>query len=57
MEFSYSGNKNKVTLLYLSVVGCFRKFYTAETQGVVRINIPAPNITGFVFTVKTVYEY
>jgi len=52
MELSYFENKNKVTLLSVPVEGCFRKFYTAETQCVVRINIPATNITGFICKVK-----
>jgi len=57
MELSYFVNKNKVTLLSVPVVGCFRKFYTAETQCVVHINIPAPKITVFMGKVKNPYEY
>jgi len=57
MEFSYFENKNKVTLLSASAEGFFRKLYTAETQCVVRINIPARNITGFMCKVKTPYDY
>ena len=57
MEFSYFENINKVTLIFVSVEGCFRKFSTAETQCVVRINIPTPKITGLMCTVKTPYEY
>jgi hypothetical protein len=53
MEFSYIGNKNKVTLLSVFVEGCFRKLYTAETQRAVGINIPTHNITGFMCKVKT----
>jgi hypothetical protein len=57
MELPYFDNKNKVTLLSVPVEGCFRKFYTAETECVVRINIPAPDIRGFMCKVKTPYEY